>query len=593
MKAYSYITACFLLSLLLANSIAAQTHTFLIQDKWGVITGVSVSPTGIASEPEVVRGMLGSPYPLLFVDLEANSTGGIQLTSGSAIIPIGNAKMPVPIWSPSGEAICFTVAPGGAGAWIATGDSIKVVGRAPQLVFPLPVEQNKPIMDLEYDPSGNRLIVLFGDGSLAICYSSQYEIDQTLALDDDVALDVEISSIGIYILTRNAKLYLLQPDQLHEVSGMPELGEGLACDFELSPFGDGFYILDIFGVVHACNGAPNVPTAPLSQDSAVDLEIIPLAKPPEWFPYGWNSQVQLNPQELLMDPSGPSKTVSLQIENAENLSGFVAEIKYDPKVLKIDPKVRLGRWWEENIQGAQVVITPDAATGSLILYGGGTFLPFTGASGNGELVRFSVTPQSDIKSASSSIELVNFFFPDSNIIGFRGSYPNFYHTAKIVQSVSVTIQTLQPKAFLTWDQSMQINEDSSQTFRLGEVVRVDLMLEHGISVQEITFSFTFPKNLLQFLGMTPGQVWNEDIPVIPLFDIPAVANKQGGLDNQVIHTATPGSFQSDQGSLVALFFAVSRPGDGAIDLVDLTIQDGTGQNIPVEVIRKKLLFSCP
>lgn len=564
----------------------SEAYTFLIQDQWGVITGITLAPDFTPSEPEVVRGMLDSVNYLRFPDLQADSEGGYQLASNGSIVPLGKAALPFSIWTPVAEANCFVVSPDREGIWIAAGDFIKVRGRPPQVVFPPDLDQGIAIADLEFDPASEQLAILFENGLIANCSRNQYQMVELLHLENDAAVDLEFSNDAIYILTYQSKVFHIEAGQLTEITDIPDLGTGLAADLELSPTGRGFYLLDVFGVIHACQGAPDVPSTPFEQNSAVDLEIISLTQPPRWNPAGWSTEVFLQPGELKIDPAGPAKNLSLMVEQAESLASFVAELKYDPETITIVPEqVKVGQWWEKSIQGAEVLAAIDSKNGILSLYGSGSFLPFAGADGNGELAQFSISASTKALSSTTSIDLTTFVFKDA----YPGDLPR---TAAIVRSASVFIQTIHPQLTLAWGDIPENQNllDNQRRVKPGEILRVDLLIENGSKVQGIEFDFTFTADALRFLGTGSGEVWREDSQLVTFFDIPHSINQNGGAEGQKIQALTSGACRDVRQSIVVLYFVVQKPLNGVIVLENLLAYDMNGVQLAVSAQNQKLSF---
>jgi len=327
-----------------AGAVPVGGKTFLIQEKGGRITGISLSSDWIPSPAVTVRPSLETMEPV--IDLEANPQGGYQLFSNGKILPIGIAKLPYAAWASIANAGGFAMAERSLGGWIAAGTYLKTIGRPPQLIFPS-FEDNGFITDIEFDASQPRLAVVSEDGTIAVCTSKEVIRFDPPPLNDDLAIDLEISPDGFYILTRKGKIYHRTRSTVSEYPGVPDLAD-LAVDMELSPYNPAaFYILDVFGVIHACGETPRIDRTPLNRPNAVDLEIITRNTAPEWYPPGRHTAVRLQPELLRIDPEGPPKHFSIEIEKAEQLTSFVTQIRYDPNRLTIQPD-RSGSWWGES-----------------------------------------------------------------------------------------------------------------------------------------------------------------------------------------------------------------------------------------------------
>ncbi len=557
-----------------------DTYTFLIQDRWGVIVGLSIDETGAVQEPEIVRGMTESPRNPQIVDLETLSNGGYQLTSEGVLVPLGEAKIPRSFWTPLSQSTKFAMDPEGKGMWIATADHLKIRGKPPQVVLPPSLHHGKQVTDLEYDKKNNRLLVLFEDGHISICYASTIDQVNTLTLDDDQAIDIEMTEKGFLVLTKQARLFYVNSETASPIPNLPELGEGLVRDIELSPFGVGFYLLDAFGVIHACQGAVEIQTEPLLQDAAIDLEILPLSHPPKWYPTGRNTKVRLEPDELLLDPIGPSRKMSLRIDEAENISGYIAELHYDPQLIRIESsEVQVGQWWESAIQGAMVQANIDYEEGVLFLAGGGSILPYDGATGSGEIARIAVSAATKTHFATTTVELTSFHIREV----FPGDQ---YRAAEVVNSATISIQPIQPKIEAIWQ-----NENHSQQIKKtkpGEIIRLDLLVENGSRIKEIGFDLLFTKERITFLGMSLGDAWNREISLDTHFSIPSQANKDGQLKNQRIQADVAGACDDEKGSVVVLFFAVRDTGKAEIAFKNLQATDDQGRNLEIKFIRESL-----
>ncbi len=562
----------FIVMLLLQGSLCFALEplintTFLIQDVWGGIIGITLSPDGTPSEPGIVRPMT-SEFPK-FLGLEAFTDGAYQLMSNGYVLPIGNTKLPLFFWMPTRDPKDFTMLPGNQGGWLSAGKIIKKVGRyPPNLVLP-PI--NRAINDLEYDPLRNRLILLFEDGEIAISTESAFQMISTLELTEDTGIQITFNpkqSNEFYVLTENAKVYHVTPDQAVLFPDIPSGLEGLARDIEYSLTGTGFYLLDGFGTIHACGGAQRVPTEPFTNNIAIDLEIIASGNIPQWYPTGWNTKVQLVPQTLSLDPGGYAKTMSVVIQEAENLSWFSTELRYDPALVTIPLEgIRNGEWWERVMNGSQVAASVEPKSGLIQLKGGSVFSPFEGPSGNGELVRLEVKTANPVSIATTTIDINHFYFADASPL-------NQYSTAEIVHSATIIIRPSRPRLFVQW--SREGKEITNSPVKPGDVIRVELMVEDGSRIHEIVYGFRFQRDMMKFLGMVNGSAWKSEIPVWSEFDLPSQANQEEGLSMQTIRASTSRACTDKPGSLVILFFAVTGQGQGTITFDSIEIRNEEG-----------------
>ena len=565
------------------SAIAAEppkAAVFLIQDVWGGIIGLSLRSDGILSEPELVRPMMGTQAFPVFIDLRVDATGGYQLTLFGAIVPIGGAKLAFFYWTPMGEAKSFALVPGGVGGWIASENYITSLGRPPQLVFP---PFHRTIMDLEYNAPEQKLTVLQEDGTIALCRRLMYEILDRLQLKEEKAIDVEEGPDAFYVLTQGANIYRVTADQADPVPNPPKVKPGTARSLKRSPFGKGFYLLDAFGVIHAWGGAPAVPNEPMSVEAAVALEIIPTDTIPHWYPSGWNTEAALTPREITLDPEAPPKNLSLMIQGAENLSGFSAEIRYDPKVLTMAPdKIEVGEWWGKNVREAQVAASSEK--GLIGLQGGGAFFPYNGATGNGELAKIPVASVKGIDRATTTLEISNFYFRDA-------SPGNLYQPGRIVDAATIFIRPSQPRLKLAWRIEGATHSTKELVVKPGAIVQADLLAEEGSRISEIEFGFRFSSNLLKFLGMSPGDAWRKDSFHQPIFSIPSLINREGGAENQSIKAETAGACEDELGAIVSYFFTVTARGEGTMMAQSIRIRDGANQELDFRLDNSELSFA--
>jgi hypothetical protein len=561
------------------------TAVFLIQDHWGGILGISMDQDGKPSNPVIVRPMSGeSAYPL-FLDLIAHKTGGYQLSNRGAIIPIGQAKLPFSIWSPVANPAGFALLPGGNGGWIAAENYLKSIGRPPRLVLP-PFTENLKITDIEYHEQKRIASILFEDGQIAICTPLAFTLVDSLQLNDEKAIDIEFYQDGFIVLTNQSRIFHLSNDQAIISANKADIGPNIARDIEISPFGDGFYLLDVFGVIHTLGNTPPIPSEPLSVNAAVDLEIIEGNTIPNWYPSGWDTKAKLSPEQILLDPVGSPKTISIHVDQAENLAGFTAEIQYDPQKIKIAPKtVTLSDWWKKSMQGSHVTASVDTDNGVFTLTSGGTFSPFSGVTGSGELVRFSIScSQAEIKDTSTQVQLSTFSMQDA-------SPWSMVQFASLESPSTILIGPITPRINLAWGDSSFFSANNVRSVHPGEILRVDIMSEHGSRIQDIRFDCKYSINTVKLLGITAGHAWNQEVPIEKEFSTPNEGNRDGNLFHQRIYSRIPGACSDQNASLATLFFVVTGHGAGKILLNNLQCIDDNKNTVENILHIKELIFS--
>ena len=399
----------------------------------------------------------------------------------------------------------------------------------------------------------------------------------------DEAIDVEIDGNGIgdgfYVQTYGSHVYRVTADRSEEEEGVPDLGSGLSRDLESSPFGEGFYILDAFGVIHACGGAPVVPTEPFRVDTAMDLEIISGAVAPRWYPEGWNTAVELIPHEIRMDPGGSPKTLSLFVHDADDMASFGVEIRYDPAQLVILPagSVTPGAWWERHVRNAQVHAQVDPRQkGVITLYGGGTFSLYEGASGNGELLKIAAAPAPGVTAGTTVIQVQNFFFQDATPL-------NRINPGKVLNTATVWIHPSLPKLSLAWYGESGPLETHRIESRLVDLLRVDLLVEEGSRISTIAFDLHFDPDVLRFLGMMAGDAWSRDAEVWPHFATPSEGNRLGELKDQRIESSSSSACRDEKSSLATLWFSSHKKGETSVRLDAIRAADAGHEALEVQV----------
>ncbi len=547
---------------------------FLIQNKWGGIHGISLDAAQKPSSPAMVRPNMDTlQYPMI-IDLDAFPNGGYQLTAMGTIIPIGNTRLPYAAWAPIRDATAFVMLPDDGGGWISAGNSIKTIGRPPILSLPV-LDRKTTIADLEYDPQRKRLAILSRDGKITICEEEKSRSIGSIPLKKDSAIDLEFSPEGFWILTERGKVFSWKQDKVEELSHIPDLGKGLACDLEAALNGTGFYILDLFGVIHACAGAAQVPTEPLTKPVAVDLEIVPGDLLPQWNPPGLHTRMGWGTESILLDPQGPSKPVSLIVDRAENMTVIWTQIRFDPQYILLDPNsVRVGEWWDQGLRDARINPIVDLQKGIMTLQGSGVHFPYEGASGSGEFARFAVASVAGVTEATTVLQVVEFYYRDA----YQG---NIDHTCPIINSCTVSIAPIQPILDLSWAQSGEWLSNSHRIVKSGEIIQADIRVESGSRMNSFEFGIQFTPHSLVFLGMTPGSVWRPDVPIQTVFDIPSRANEKGILEGQKIETQQVGACLDEKGSIVSLFFSVVSLEPGEFRLTGFSGKDLKGNRLNI------------
>lgn len=548
---------------------------FLIQNKWGGIHGISLDADRKPSSPAMVRPNMDTlQYPTI-IDLDAFPNGGYQLTTMGTIIPIGNTRLPYAAWAPIRDATAIVMLPDDGGGWISAGNSIKTIGRPPILSFPV-FDRKTTIADLEYDPQRKRLAVLSREGKITVCEEAKSRALGSIPLKKDFAIDLEFSPEGFWILTERGKVFSWKQDKVEELSNIPDLGKGLACDLEAAPNGMGFYILDLFGVIHACAGAAQVPTEPLTKPVAVDLEIVPGDILPQWDPPGLHTRVGWGTESILLDPQGPSKPVSMVVDRAENMTVIWTQVRFDPQYILLDPNgVRVGEWWDRGLRDARINPIVDSQKGIMTLQGSGVHFPYEGASGSGELARFAVAPVAGVTEATTVLQVVEFYYRDA----YQG---NIDRTCAIINSCTVSIAPIQPIVDLSWAQSGDWLSNSHRIVKLGEIIQADIRAESGSRMNSFEFGIQFTPRSMVFLGMTPGSVWRPDVPIQTVFDIPSRANKNGILDGQKIESQLAGACLDRKGSIVSIFFSVASLEPAEFRLTSFSGKDPKGNHLNIK-----------
>lgn len=563
---------------------AASAATFLILDRWGGVIGASRTAAGELREPEVVRPWMESPEPVLFIDMEADVDGGYQLTQTGVLLPMGSAPPLQFAPSPAFNATALAMLPGGAGGWIAVDDYIKRIGRQPELVFPRELNQGRRLADLEYDRVNRRLAVLFEDGGLVVCSQQALVEYSAIKLKNDKALDIEIDGEEFLVLTKNANVVRLKKQSSALDADAPILTTKNAVDLEMSPFGEGYYVLDAFGVIHACGGAPKIETEALARADAVDLEWISTDKPPRWYPTGWNTQVALQPHSLRLDPEGSSKYLSLMIDGAENMRRFVVELRLDPTRLVVDPNgVLIGPWWNRNINTPNLKASYDESKGLLTLHGTGSATIVGGANGGGEAALVPIAPAPGVQAATASVAIEQFFFEDAAL-----SYP-YRLNAEPAPSI-IQFQSMAPIINLEW--SMQ-SPPMAKAPATGSVIRADVYVQHGGRIQALVFDMKFTHQTLRLLGMTPGDAWEPRVPLRVQFATPSLANPNGEINNQEIRALGSGACKDERGSMLTLFFAVQEPGAASVQFKKLMALDEKDRELNAVIEANSLNWTLP
>lgn len=548
---------------------------FLIQNKWGGIHGVALNAGLKPTSPAMVRPDVVNLQNPLIIDLNAFADGGYQLTNGGKILPIGAAKLPYAAWTPISNAAAMAMMRGGEGGWIAADNVVKKIGTPPPLVIPT-LDKGETIADIEYD-SQQRLAVLTRKGKIVLCDLQEAKTLGSITLKKDRAIKIEFAPEGFWILTESGKVYLWTAGKNSLVKNLPELGTGTACDMEASLTSKGFYILDLFGVIHPCAGAPPVPTEPLTQPAAVNLEIIAGNELPRWDPPGLNTQIGWGTESVVLDPEGPSKPVALVVDKAEHMTVFLAQIHYDPAVVSVDPNsVRVGAWWDKGLRVARINPVVEQKNGVLKLQGSGDYFPYEGAMGGGELAHFSIAPVKGVTEATTRLEIREFFFRDAY-------QSDVDHACPIINTCTAHIAPIQPRLDIVWKKEREWIGPNWDNVKSGEILQADIRIENGGRVGYFAFGFEFDAAAMRFLGMTPGAVWRPDIEIHTQFDVPSVANSRGKLENQILETKESTACSDQKDSIVSLFFAVNSSGKGNVRIGEIRAKNLEGNPIDIRI----------
>ncbi len=501
----------------------------------------------------------------MFIDFEVNDLGGYQLTQDGALLPMGQAPPLQIALNAKFNAAALSITPNSAGGWIAVDDYIKRIGRQPELVLYRGLNQGKLLVDIEYDSAKRRMAILFEDGSLVVCSQQAPLVFPQVRSGEDQPVDIEFYDDKLVVLTQRGTVYRVDQTTSKVDQSAPTLSNSGAVDLEFSPFGDGYYVLDNFGVIHACGGAPAIETERLERPDAVDLEWISSDEPPRWYPTGWSTQVDLDPDMIRLDPEGQSKYLSLRINGAENMRRFVAELRFDPALLMIEPnRVSIGPWWSRSINTPNITASVDEDDqGLLRLHATGSATIVGGANGGGVAAVVPVAPAPGVKSSTATVSIDQFFFEDAAL-----SYP--YRLNTETAPTLIQFQSMAPLLGLEW--TMQTPAESGFP-TVGSVIRVDLFVQHGGRVQTAVFDMKFDNQSLRLLGVTPGEVWAPYVPLDVQLATPSLANPAGEINNQTIQALESGACQDARLSLITMFFEVQQPGRATVAIKNLNLYD--------------------
>ncbi|MBZ0257013.1 hypothetical protein K8I31_13180, partial [bacterium] len=217
----------------------------------------------------------------------------------------------------------------------------------------------------------------------------------------------------------------------------------------------------------------------------------------------------------------------------------------------------------------------------LTLHGTGSATSVGGANGGGEAALVPVAPAPGVQAATASVSIEEFLFEDAAL-----SYP--YSLTAIPKPCLIQFQSMAPIIHLEW--SMQTPPEAKAP-AVGSVLRVDLMAEHGNRIQSLIFDLKFDHQALRFLGMTPGDAWEQRIPLRTQFATPSLANQAGEMSSQEIHALESGACRDERASLLTMFFAVQEPGEAAIQFQQFSTMDEKGRELKTEMNSKELSWS--
>lgn len=577
LRTYHFIT------LLLCITLQLNAKTILVlQDEWGGINGMSLPLQTGDTETQVIRPSLSNPI-IGVVDLELLPNGGCQLFSDGSLYPVGKTRL----YSGSmqkDQANSFVLLPNGNGGWIASNNYIKTVGYTHNIAQP-PFKH--PIQDLEYSQNLNSLLVLLQNGEIAICSTRGFTWVSEIELFQEKAIDLEIRGNELYILSTGGKIYksanfLSEPITVQVIDELQQSDEQEWIDFELLPR-NGILVLDRGGFIHSLDGAPQIPGQPIT---AIDFEIMEADQIPVWFPPGWNTSVVLQPDEIKLDPLGPEKSVSLWIQNAENLASFSTEIHFDSSLIKIGQQVSPGRWWQQNmsVRNLSSHINPDRK-GVIYIRSTGFVSNYQGASGDGELISFHVSTVDGVESGTTTLSVQDFTFQNALPI-------NPFISAEIGENPTVTIAPSQPKISFAWVKNNIPITDKTISYVPGEIIRADLLVQEGSRIQSCDMTISFSKEQMRYLGMSKGNAWLLDQPVNVNFPLPSTVKDQGILAPIELRVEKMGSCRDEPGSLISVFFQLKTNPvlmeTGWVEINNIEFKDHTGENFIAETGNVKL-----
>lgn len=569
LAAWIILCQCLLVSLAPAP---AQAETALIQDEWGGIIAITRDEGGAFGEPSLSRPLIPMQSGASIVDLIAYPDGAYQLSVMGNVIPLGEVR-PLPVVSKlTRPARAFAIDRQTLSGWLAVDDYLKLLGRPPQMVFPPQFHQGIAVADIEYQDNQQELFVLFENGQAVRCTGENYQLLPQPELQGQ-AIDLEVIPDGVMVLSASAEIWRLRGETLNPVDDAPEIEEGLVRDLEAVNAGQGYYLLDTFGMVYAGGNADPIPTEPLTVDAARDLEIVEGLAPPLLTSPSEDTRVSLQPEIVNLDPRGSPKRVSLVFDQVEKLTSFDAEIHYDPELISIDSRVEVGEWWQRSLVSPHIRSTFDAERGVLRLTGSGSFAMFEGVTGAGTAAAFLAQAATDVEPVTTTLQLEN--------VIIHQAFPGPPQAMQDVGAATVHIRTLEPRFSVDWQQIALpgVERESSPTLRVGDVVQVNLWVENGSRIQRFEFGFSFNREALHFLGMTPGWRSRSDLAFSSEWATPTTANQQGGLSNQILTILSPQTVPDQPTRLLQLYFEIQDQQPAEFRFTQLQAFDAQAQNM--------------
>ena len=185
--------------------------------------------------------------------------------------------------------------------------------------------------DVAWHPGNRGLVVLDG-------YGGTHRLGEVPDLkgpyfDNDIAISFKWNPDGEsgYLLTKNGKLYKLDSQGYMEIDTDWEFDEGGARALAISPDGNYLFVLDCFGAVYTPNRFEPLSGPIWNEAGAMDLQVTYSGSEiPVIMDYAY-PEILLTSPKPVTDLTQRELTVSLNIKNAVDLTGFRFALKYDPE----------------------------------------------------------------------------------------------------------------------------------------------------------------------------------------------------------------------------------------------------------------------